>query len=93
VRKGRIFGLSSLGDGTLEVLEAEALKTSVILDTPLSELKLPENTVIGAIIRGDEVIIPDGETMVEPNDHVLLITQGTALREVEKLFEVGLEFF
>jgi len=93
VRKGRIFGLSSLGDGTLEVLEAEALKTSVILDTPLSELKLPENTVIGAIIRGDEVIIPDGETMVEPNDHVLLITQGNALREVEKLFEVGLEFF
>jgi len=93
VRKGRIFGLSSLGDGTLEVLEAEALKTSAILDTPLSELKLPENTVIGAIVRGDEVIIPDGETMVEPNDHVLLITQGNALREVEKLFEVGLEFF
>jgi trk system potassium uptake protein TrkA len=93
VRKGRIFGLSSLGDGTLEVLEAEALKTSAILDTPLSELKLPENTVIGAIIRGDEVIIPDGDSRVEPNDHVLLITQGTALREVEKLFEVGLEFF
>jgi len=93
VRKGRIFGLSSLGDGTLEVLEAEALKTSAVLDTPLSELKLPENTVIGAIIRGDEVIIPDGDSMVEPNDHVLLVTQGTALREVEKLFEVGLEFF
>jgi len=93
VRKGRIFGLSSLGDGTLEVLEAEALKTSAILDTPLSELKLPENTAIGAIIRGDEVIIPDGDSRIEPNDHVLLITQGTALREVEKLFEVGLEFF
>ena len=93
VRKGRIFGLSSLGDGTLEVLEAEALKTSAILNTPLSELQLPENTVIGAVIRGDEVIIPDGNSMIEPNDHVLLITQGTALREVEKLFEVGLEFF
>jgi len=93
VRKGRIFGLSSLGDGTLEVLEAEAMKTSAILFTPLSELKLPENTVIGAIIRGDEVIIPDGNSTVEPLDHVLLITPGNALREVEKLFEVSLEFF
>ncbi|MDQ6955319.1 MAG: Trk system potassium transporter TrkA [Mariprofundaceae bacterium] len=93
VRKGRIFGLSSLGDGTLEVLEAEALKTSAILDTPLSALKLPENTVIGAIIRGDKVIIPDGDSMVEANDHVLLISQGKALRDVEKLFEVSLEFF
>ena len=93
VRKGRIFGLSSLGDGTLEVLEAEALKTSAILDAPLAELKLPDNTVIGAIIRGEQVIIPDGHSKVEPNDHVLLITQGNALREVEKLFEVSLEFF
>jgi trk system potassium uptake protein TrkA len=93
VRKGRILGLSSLGDGTLEVLEAEALKTSAILDIPLSKLDLPDNTVIGAIIRDDHVIIPDGLSRIAPNDHVLLITQGNALREVEKLFEVSLEFF
>ncbi|MDX8397622.1 MAG: Trk system potassium transporter TrkA [Mariprofundaceae bacterium] len=93
VRKGRIFGLSSLGDGTLEVLEAEALKTSAILGTPFRDLKLPTNTIIGAIIRNDEVIIPNGSSMVEAHDHVLLISQGNALREIEKLFEVGLEFF
>jgi len=93
VRKGRILGLSSLGDGTLEVLEAEALKTSAILNTPMKDLKLPPNTVVGAIIRGEEVIIPNGSNIIEPNDHVLLITQGNALREVEKLFEVSLEFF
>ena len=93
IRKGRIFGLSSLGDGSLEVLEAEALKTSKILNKPLKELNLPKNTVIGAIIRQDKVIIPHGSTVIEANDHVLLVSQGSNLREVEELFEVRLEFF
>jgi len=93
VRKGRILGMSPLGDGTLEVLEAVALETSDILNTPLSEMKLPPNTAIGAIVRNDSVIIPDGTTIIEPDDHVMLGTQGTSLRAVEKLFEVHLEFF
>ena len=93
VRKGRILGMSPLGDGTLEVLEAVALETSNILNTPLNDLALPANTVIGAIVRNDKVIIPDGTTMIEADDHVLLVTQGTSLRAVEKLFEVHLEFF
>jgi len=93
VRKGRIIGMSSLGDGTLEVLEAEALKTSSILDTPLRELALPPGTVVAAIVRGDMVIIPDGNTRVLPNDHVVIVTHSNTLREVERLFEVRLEFF
>jgi len=93
VRKGRILGMSPLGDGTLEVLEAVALETSDILHKPLIELKLPDNTVIGAIVRNDQVIIPDGGTTIEPDDHVLLVTQSKSLRAVEKLFEVHLEFF
>jgi len=93
IRKGRIFGLSSLGDGSLEVLEAEALKTSAILNIPLKELTLPKNTVIGAIIRQNDVIIPNGYTIVKPNDHVLLVSQDSNLREIEQLFEVRLEFF
>jgi len=59
----------------------------------LAELELPANTVIGAIVRHDQVIIPDGTTTIEPDDHVLLVTQGKSLRAVEKLFEVHLEFF
>ncbi|MDX8395360.1 MAG: Trk system potassium transporter TrkA [Mariprofundaceae bacterium] len=93
VRKGRILGMSTLGDGTLEVLEAEALETSNILNTPLAELELPDNTVIGAIVRHGKVIIPDGTTTIAAEDHVLMVTQSASLRAVERLFEVNLEFF
>ncbi|MDQ6963674.1 MAG: Trk system potassium transporter TrkA [Mariprofundales bacterium] len=93
VRRGRVFGLSNLGDGSLEVLEAEAMQTSRITEAPLASLELPESTVIGAIVRDDRVIIPDGTSMVEAGDHVVLITQQRHLAMVERLFEVNLEFF
>ncbi|MDQ7005139.1 MAG: Trk system potassium transporter TrkA [Ghiorsea sp.] len=93
VRKGRILGMSPLGDGSLEVIEAEALETAAILDAPLRDLKLPKATVIGAIVRGEEVIIPDGDTVVLPNDHVVLVSRAESIRAIEALFEVRLEFF
>ncbi|MDQ6977722.1 MAG: TrkA C-terminal domain-containing protein, partial [Ghiorsea sp.] len=93
VRKGSILGMSPLGDGTLEVIEAEALATAKILELPLKDLSLPKDTVIGAIVRGETVIIPDGETMVLPNDHVVLVSRADAIRDIERLFEVRLEFF
>jgi trk system potassium uptake protein TrkA len=93
VRKGRILGMSPLGDGTLEVIEAEALSTAMILDAPLKDLKLPKDTVIGAIVRGEEVVIPNGDTMVQPHDHVVLVSRAESIREIESLFEVRLEFF
>ena len=93
VRKGRILGMSPLGDGSLEVIEAEALETAAILDVPLRKLKLPKETVIGAIVRDEEVIIPDGNTMVQPGDHVVLVSRAESIRAIEALFEVRLEFF
>ncbi len=93
IRKGRILGMYPLGDGTLEVLEAEALETSDILGVPLRELKLPEETLVGAILRGNEVIIPRGDTTIQAHDHILLVAPGRSLQAVEKLFEVHLEFF
>ncbi|EAU55020.1 Trk system potassium transporter TrkA [Mariprofundus ferrooxydans] len=93
IRKGRIHGMASLADGQLEVLEAEALATSSILDIPLKHLKLPDDTVVGAIMRGDEIIIPNGLVAVKTGDHVLMVTTTESIPQVEKLFAVHLEFF
>jgi len=93
VRKGRIHGMATLADGSLEVLEAEALETSTILNTPLRELSLPEDTVIGAILRHGNIIVPNGSVRVETHDHVLIVTTSDSIAAVERLFEVHLEFF
>ena len=93
VRKGRIHGMASLADGSLEVLEAEALETSLILNKPLKDLSLPEDTVVGAILRGEDIIVPNGLVEVQAHDHVLMVTSTASVAAVEKLFEVHLEFF
>ncbi|MFQ5355713.1 MAG: Trk system potassium transporter TrkA [Mariprofundaceae bacterium] len=93
IRKGRVLGISSLGDGSLEVIEAEALETSNVINVPLSELPLPADTVVAALVRGEEIIIPNGETRIKPHDHVLMVASSQSTQAIERLFEVHLEFF
>jgi len=93
VRRGRVLSESSLGGGELEIMEAEALETTPITAEPLRALQLPEDTIIGAVVRGDEVIVPNGDTRIQPHDIVIIVTRREATKAVERLFEVQLEFF
>lgn len=93
VRRGSIRGLYTLADGKAEVIEAEALETSGMTNVPLRELKLPSGIIIGAIVRGDEVIIPRGDTIVKVEDRVILFVLTDMVKKVEELFSVRLEFF
>ena len=93
VRRGKIRSVHSLADGFGEVIEAEALETSGLVGAPLRDAKLPEGVLFGAIVRGEEVIIPRGDTVVRAKDRVVLFARANAVKKVEKLFSVRLEFF
>jgi trk system potassium uptake protein TrkA len=93
VRRGRIRDLYSIANGAAEVIEAEALETSPLVGKPLKEAELPDGMIIGAIVRGEEVIIPRGSTQVETNDRVILFAQKDVVHKVERLFRVSLEYF
>ena len=93
VRRGRIRAVHSIRDGLAEVIEAEALETSPLMGTPLREVKLPAGIIVGAIVRGDEVIIPNGDTVIQTKDRVIILATAGQVKKVEKLFSVSLEFF
>jgi trk system potassium uptake protein TrkA len=93
VRRGRIRSVHSLGDGFAEVIEAEALETSPLVGAPLSEIDLPDGVIIGAVVHDGEVIIPRGATVIEETDRVILLATAEAVKKVEKMFSVRLEFF
>ena len=57
------------------------------------EADLPAGVLIGAIVRGGQVISPRGDTIIEPNDRVVLFAASEVVRKVEKMFSVRLEFF
>jgi trk system potassium uptake protein TrkA len=93
VRRGRIRSVHSLPDGLAEVIEAEALETSPLVGSPLREIDLPPGMIVGAIARGEEVIIPRGETVIQAHDRIIMFTVADTVKKVEKMFAVRLEFF
>jgi trk system potassium uptake protein TrkA len=93
VRRGRIRAVHSLSDGIGEIIEAEALETSSLVGRPLRDAQLPRGMAVGALIRDERVIIPRGDTVIRAGDLVVLFAAAEAVKKVEKLFSVKLEFF
>ncbi|MCD7060999.1 Trk system potassium transporter TrkA [Pelagibacterium xiamenense] len=93
VRRGRIRGVYTLANGAAELLEAEALETSTLVGKPLRDFNFPEGIRIGAIIRGDEVLMPSGDVTVQAGDFVIVFALAESLRQVERMFRVSIDFF
>lgn len=93
VRRGRIKAVHSLRDGFAEVIEAEALDTSPLINTPLRDVDLPAGTIIGAVVSDGKVTIARPDTVIRAHDRVILLAQAHAVKKIEKLFAVRLEFF
>lgn len=93
VRRGRIKAVFPLMGGAAELVDAVALETSKLVGRPLGEADLPKGVVIGAILRGADVILPDANTVVAAGDRVVLMTLRESVEAVQKLFRVGFEYF
>ncbi|MER2537087.1 MAG: Trk system potassium transporter TrkA [Rhizobiaceae bacterium] len=93
VRRGRIRAVHSIEGGLAEVIEAEALETSPLVGASLRDLDLPAGMRIGAIYRGGQVIRPSGSLKVQAKDRVVIFVLAEAVKQVEQMFRVSLEFF
>ncbi|MDP6805865.1 MAG: Trk system potassium transporter TrkA, partial [Rhodospirillales bacterium] len=93
VRRGRIHSVHSLREGFGELIEADALETSSLVGRSIREANLPDGVLIGAIVRDGQVINPRGATVIQSKDRIVLFASTDAIRDVERLFSVRLEFF
>jgi trk system potassium uptake protein TrkA len=96
IRKGDVVVVHSLRRGAAEAIEAIAhgdSTSSKVVGRKIDEIKLPPDTSIGAIVRGENVIIAHHDTVIEAEDHViLLVADKKQVHEVEKIFQVGITF-
>jgi len=93
IRRGKILSISSLPEENAEAFEAVALETSDLVGRPLRELDFPKGAIVGALVRDSEVIIPDGSTVIQPGDRVMIFALTSAIHEVEKALMVKLEYW
>ncbi|MEM1112879.1 MAG: Trk system potassium transporter TrkA [Pseudomonadota bacterium] len=97
VRRGDISNVHSLRRGAAEAIEVTAhgdAYSSKVVGRRLDEINLPDGVTIGAIVRGNDVLIAHSDVSVEPDDHVILfLVDRNKIAAVEKLFAVGFGFF
>jgi trk system potassium uptake protein TrkA len=97
VRRGDIVSVHSLRRGAAEAIEIVAhgdAKSSKVIGKAIMHINLPPGTTIGAITRADQVIIAHDSTVIESGDHVIMfLVDKKYIRDVERLFQVGLSFF
>ena len=97
IRRGDVVMVHSLRRGAAEAIEAIAhgdRSSSKVVGRAIDEIKLPKGTTIGAIVRGEEVIIAHHDTVIEIDDHVILfLADKKCIPKVEELFQVGVTFF
>lgn len=70
-----IINLMSLAQGRVNVTEITLASDSPALGMSLSELALPQNSLVASIIRGDQVIVPRGASRLALYDHLLVVTE------------------
>ena len=93
VRRGRIRAVHSVQNGAAEVIEAEALETSTLVNKPLRDLDLPDGIRVGAVYRDKQVIMPNGDLQIRAKDRIVMFAVSERVKQVEQMFRVSLEFF
>lgn len=96
VRKGDVVVVHALRRGAAEAIEAIAhgnTSSSKVVGKAIGEINLPHGTTICAIVRGENVLMGKRRTIIEAEDHVILIVSDKKhVAKVEALFQVGITF-
>jgi trk system potassium uptake protein len=93
IRHGRVRNVYSIGDAEAEVIEAQVLSTSPISGKTVREIDFPEGVLVGAVQKDGKVIRPTAETRIDEGDVIVVFAMADDVPEVERLFQVSIDFF
>ena len=89
VHKGTIENAYTILNGEYEVIEAEIIESSDLINKELKNSDLPDEIRIGSIIRGDEIILPSSNYVFKKNDTVILLSKKDQIPTVENMFRIS----
>lgn len=89
INRGEIGRLARIRNLDIEAIRITAGEGSPITGRPLQHVrsKIQKGSIIGTILRGDEMIIPNGSTIIEPGDQMILITYSKDVSRARRLFK------
>jgi len=89
IHKGTIENAYSILNGEYEIIEAEIIETSELINKELKNSNLPDEIRVGAILRGKKVIIPKSNFVFKKEDSIVLLAKKNFLHVVENMFRIS----
>jgi trk system potassium uptake protein TrkA len=89
IHKGTIENAYSILNGEYEIIEAEIIETSELINKELKNSDLPDEIRVGAILRGEDVVIPRSNFVFKKEDVVVLLAKKDFLHVVENMFRIS----
>ena len=93
IRRGKVLSSISIKGEQAEFMEAMALETSDIVGKPLKNISFPKGALVAGIISKENFIIPSGDSIINPDDMIIIFARKQAIPKVEKILAVKLEYF
>jgi trk system potassium uptake protein TrkA len=91
IRRGKVLSSVSIRGEGAEALEAIAQADSELVGKPVKDLAMPRGTLLLAIVRGKEVVIPSGDSMIQPDDRIIILSTRENVSRVEQALTVTLK--
>ncbi|MDC0419523.1 Trk system potassium transporter TrkA [Candidatus Pelagibacter sp.] len=89
IHKGTIETAYTILNGEYEVIEAEIIETSELINKELKNSNLPDEIRIGAVLREDKVIIPRSSFVFQKDDRVVFLAKKDSISVVENIFRIS----
>ena len=89
IHKGTIENAYTLSDGEYEVIEAEIIETSELINKEIKNSNLPDELRIGAVLREEKIIIPRSNFVFKKDDRVVFIVKKDSISFVENIFRLS----
>ncbi|MFQ5962690.1 MAG: Trk system potassium transporter TrkA [Candidatus Scalinduaceae bacterium] len=86
VRRGQILSIAKLGDSEAEAIELVAEEGSEIVKKRLNKVRFPKSSILGAIVRNGNMLLPKGINAINPGESVIVFTLPDAIERVQALF-------
>lgn len=93
IRRGQVISTASIKGEEAEAMEAIAQENSPLVGKPISQVRFPKGALILCFQRGDRVIIPRGDTVIEPGDRMVILALRKKIAKVEQALDVTMEMF
>ena len=88
IHRGKIESVYSIGNNQAEIIHAQALKTSKLINKSIKDSDLPDGIRIGLLIRDEQILVPDKDTIIKENDEVIILSMSNVIHDAEELFQV-----